>query len=203
MLTIITGNKNKFEDLRVALAPMQVTHMSLDLDEIQALDPKQIIEHKLRQAHLQVPNTEFLIDDRSLSVEGLNGLPGPFVKWFLETVGAEGIYRMAKAASTSLPSGHLSFQGEKNNDNAMKATARAWVGYCSSGGEYHFFEGVVPGIIVPVRGELDYGWGPIFQPEGSGKTFGEMTKAEKAPWSHYGKALEKFKEFYVNYGRQA
>lgn len=178
MLTIVTGNLNKFKDLEAALAPTPVAHVEMDLDEIQELNPELVIEHKLKQAHAKNVGIEFLIDDRSLSVEGLGGLPGTFVKWFLETVGAEGIYSMAK------------------NSKSMRAEARAWVGYASESGELHFFEGVVPGTIVEPRGNLDYGWGPIFLPDGSSKTFGEMDKAEKAKWSHYGKALEKFKEYY-------
>ena len=178
MLTILTGNKNKFLDLQSALSPMEVELLGLELDEIQSLRPQVVIEHKLHQAHLQAPGKEFLIDDRSLSIEGLAGLPGTFVKWFLETVGVDGIYTMAK------------------NSASMKAVARAWVGYCSAAGEYHYFLGEVEGTIVAPRGDLDYGWGPLFLPEGSKKTFGEMTKQEKAGWSHYGRALEKFTVFY-------
>lgn len=180
MLNIVTGSKNKFLDLQSALAPIEVVHTEMELDEIQSLDGKVVIEHKLNQAHKKNPEGEFIIDDRSLSIDGLGGLPGTLVKWFLETVGAEGIYEMTK------------------NANSSKAVARAWVGYSDKAGNLHYFLGEVEGEIVAPRGDLDYGWGPIFMPKGSTKTFGEMDKVEKASFSHYGKALEQFKNYYLN-----
>ncbi len=180
MLNIVTGSKNKFLDLEAALTPIEVTHTVMELDEIQSLDGKMVIEHKLRQALGKNPVGEFIIDDRSLSIEGLGGLPGTLVKWFLETVGVEGIYNFTKSS------------------NSKKATARAWVGYSDGRGELHYFLGEVEGQIVEPRGELDYGWGPIFLPNGSSRTFGEMDKTEKAKFSHFGKALEQFKNYYLN-----
>ena len=32
------------------------------------------------------------------------------------------------------------------------------------------------GRIVPARGPTDFGWDPVFEPDGTGKTFAEMTK---------------------------
>jgi XTP/dITP diphosphohydrolase len=39
------------------------------------------------------------------------------------------------------------------------------------------------------RGNLGFGYDPIFQPENTDRTFAEMTVAEKAPLSHRGRAL--------------
>ena len=58
----------------------------------------------------------------------------------------------------------------------------------------HFFEGEIKGTIVNPRGKTDFGWDPIFQPNGHKKTFGEMTKEEKNKISHRKVAVEKLKE---------
>lgn len=179
MLTIVTSSKNKYLDISHALAPIPTVWLQRDLEEIQSLDPKQVIEHKLQQARLGLPNSEFLIDDRSLAVECLGGLPGTFVKYFLETLGAEGIYKITEA-----------FENKQ-------AQARCFVGYCSKTGELSYFLGEVDGSITSPRGTLDYGWGPIFKPKGHTKTLGEMDRSEKKLWSHYAKALEKFKNYYL------
>lgn len=179
MLTIITGNLNKLADFKAVLAPIEVDHLNLDLDEIQSLDPKLVIEHKLRQAMSLVPNKEFLLDDRSLSIESMGGLPGPFVKWFLGTTGIK------KLAEYALLHGQT------------KATARSYIGYTTATGEMYFFEGVMEGSIVMPRGDLSYGWDPIFLPDGYDKTYGEMGRDEISKISHYRKSMDKFKEFYI------
>jgi len=40
MLTFITGNSNKFNEAKAVLTPLQIEQLSIDLDEIQALDSK-------------------------------------------------------------------------------------------------------------------------------------------------------------------
>jgi inosine triphosphate pyrophosphatase len=58
------------------------------------------------------------------------------------------------------------------------------------------FVGQTPGTIVPMRGSLDFGWDPNFEPEGFDKTYAEMEKAEKNAISHRGKACQKMIEHF-------
>jgi len=54
------------------------------------------------------------------------------------------------------------------------------------------------GKIVMPRGDKNFGvfgWDPVFQPEGSSKTFAEMEKEEKNKISHRFRALFKLQEF--------
>ncbi|KAL0433060.1 UNVERIFIED_CONTAM: Inosine triphosphate pyrophosphatase [Sesamum latifolium] len=44
-------------------------------------------------------------------------------------------------------------------------------------------------MIVPPRGPNDFGWDPIFQPDGYDKTYAEMAKEEKNKISHRYRAL--------------
>src|SRR3546814_15520060 len=59
------------------------------------------------------------------------------------------------------------------------------------GGNEHFFEGIVNGIIRREKaGEAGFGYDPVFQPEGFENTFAEMAPEEKNRISHRGRAIE-------------
>jgi inosine triphosphate pyrophosphatase len=46
------------------------------------------------------------------------------------------------------------------------------------------FVGRTEGAIVPARGPADFGWDPVFQPEGFQETYAEMNKDIKNTISH-------------------
>jgi len=169
----ITGNPNKLREAQQILD--NIEGMQIDLPEIQDRDPRKIIEAKLQTAQSQQQG-QFICDDTSLCFDCLGGLPGPFIKWFLEELGTQGLYELVS-----------------KYDN-HSATARCMIGY-SNGGEIQFFEGVARGTIVAPRGETEFGWDPIFLPEGHDKTYAEMDAEEKNKISHRKKALNKLKEF--------
>jgi inosine triphosphate pyrophosphatase len=176
-LKFITGNKNKFEEIKAMLAPIEMEQVDMDLQEIQSLDAKEIIQHKLQEA-LQHEVGEFIVEDTSVYLECLNNkLPGPYIKWFLGSIGAGGIADLAER------------MGNK------KAYAVSLVGYAKDKNDIRFFEGRNDGEIVSPIGEKDFGWGPIFKPEGSEKTYGQMEREEKYSISMRAIATKKLKEF--------
>ena len=76
-----------------------------------------------------------------------------------------------------------------------RAIARTEVAYTDVGGT-HVFVGEIRGMIATaVRGDKDFGWGPIFQPEGSAQTFGEMEPVAKQTISMRTLALAKLGDF--------
>ena len=154
----ITGNANKFAEVSVVLDG--VKQLDLDLPEIQSLDPKEIIEAKLKAALEHVPGG-VMVEDTSLYLDGLHGLPGPLIRWFLKALGRDGLAKLV------LSSG---------ND---RATAKTVIGYATHKGEIHFFEGAISGRIVMPLGETSFGWDPIFQPDGHDITFAEMALRRK------------------------
>lgn len=172
----LTGNKGKLEEA-MAIIP-EIQGKEIDLEEIQELDVKKIIENKLELAAKQLTGN-LIVDDTSLYITALNGLPGPLIKWFMKTVGNEGLIKMAKAFG----------------DN--QAEARTWIGYYSNG-KTEFFEGVMKGRIVDSRGENGFGWDSIFEIEGKNKTLAELTSEEKNKISTRKIALEKLKEYLKN-----
>lgn len=62
--------------------------------------------------------------------------------------------------------------------------------------ETFIFEGRVDGIIRhDKKGDNGFGYDPIFEPEGLGKTFAEMTLEEKSLYSHRKRAVAKMVDF--------
>lgn len=63
-------------------------------------------------------------------------------------------------------------------------------------GDEQLFEGIIKGtIITERRGANGFGYDPVFIPEGSTRTFGEMELAEKNIYSHRRKAVDKLIAF--------
>ncbi|KKU48199.1 MAG: Ham1 family protein [Parcubacteria group bacterium GW2011_GWA2_46_9] len=174
MIYFITGNKNKFEEVKAILP--EVRQLDIDLLEIQEIDAKEIIKKKLFEA-LNHSKGEFIVEDTSLYLDCLNGLPGPLIKWFLKTVGNDGLAKIA----------------EKLGDTS--AEAKTLIGYAKNRAEIYYFEGVTKGTIVKPKGEINFGWDPIFLPSGHKKTFAEMSREEKNEISMRRIALNKLKEF--------
>ncbi|MFA5927277.1 MAG: non-canonical purine NTP pyrophosphatase [Patescibacteria group bacterium] len=174
MIYFITGNANKFSEAKAMIPDLE--QLDLDLPEIQETDPRKIIEEKLKEARKH-HSGEFVVEDTSLCLDCLGGLPGPFIKWFVKTIGNDGLANMA----------------EKLGDN--QAITRVMVGHIDMDGEINYFEGTLSGTIVKPRGDLDFGWGPIFVPEGHDKTFGEMERVEKNSLSMRKIAFGKLNEY--------
>lgn len=175
----ITGNINKFEEAKAILADaVKLEQMDIDLPELQDIDAKNIIKEKLIEA-AKHHDGEFIVEDTSLHLDCLGGLPGPFVKWFLKTMGPSGLHGIA----------------EKLGNNA--AVAKTIVGYIKDGEDLHYFEGEVKGKIVEQATESGFGWDVIFKPDGYGTTYAEMPKEEKNKISQRSLALKKFKDFMI------
>src|SRR5688572_13435511 len=96
-VTFITGNQNKADYLAKYLG-FPVDHVKLDLDEIQSLDLKEVTEHKVRQAYDKIKKP-VIVEDVSLEFEGLNGLPGPFIRFFLDGLSPETICSLVDGKS--------------------------------------------------------------------------------------------------------
>ncbi|PWZ18511.1 Inosine triphosphate pyrophosphatase [Zea mays] len=60
------------------------------------------------------------------------------------------------------------------------------------------FVGKTAGKIVPARGPNNFGWDPVFQPDGFEQTYAEMPKSVKNEISHRGKALALVKEHFAS-----
>lgn len=172
-LYFITGNKNKFSEAEAIMDGIE--QCEIDLPEMQDVDARNIIKAKLQEA-LKHKEGEFIIEDTSLYLDCLNGLPGPLIKWFLKTIGNDGLARLAE---------------KLGND---RAEARTIIGYAKNKNEISFFEGSIKGKIIFPRAPSNFGWDPIFRPDGFDKSFAEMSREEKNSISMRRAALDKLKD---------
>ena len=94
----VTGNGHKFKEIQSFLP--SIKQLDIDLPEIQEVDAHEIIKAKLSAA-LIYKQDEFIVEDTSLYCDCLNGLPGPLIKWFLKSIGVEGLYNFTQNSGNS------------------------------------------------------------------------------------------------------
>jgi len=171
-ITFVTGNKNKIREVTEILQGIAIVDAEkLDLPEPQG-DQLEIAREKALTAYARLQRP-CLIEDTSLCFHALGDLPGPYIKWFYEKIGNEGLHKML--AGFEDKSGHalcLFTVAEGPNPEDCK-----------------FYAGRLPGTIVAPRGTSGFGWDPIFQPQGSNLTFAEMGPEAKNEFSHRRLAL--------------
>jgi len=95
-ITFITNTEGKAIEAQEILGKgFKVIHKKIDLDEIQTIDGKEVIDKKAREAY-SILNNPVLVEDTSLYFNAWSGLPGALVRWFLDAVGCNGICKMLK-----------------------------------------------------------------------------------------------------------
>ncbi|MBU2647818.1 non-canonical purine NTP pyrophosphatase [bacterium] len=185
-IVLITGNAGKMEEFKelIGLDQLQFGYQSLNLPEIQSLDVREIGQFKTREALTKIEELgvfdAVLTDDTSLCADALNGLPGPLIKWFLDRLGAKGLIKLID-----------------DKENGASVTCLLSLGITKNR-EIIQFEGTVRGKLVSPKGSYGFGWDPVFMPDGSELTYGEMGAAEKNKISHRAVALRKLRDWLVS-----
>ncbi len=168
--TLVTGNRGKLDEAR-RMVGADLEAVEIDLPEIQSLALEEVLAAKAEEAWRRL-GRPLVVEDTGLELPALGGFPGPLVKWMLEAVGPEGIARTAIALGDP------------------RATARCGLVYRDAERSV-FVEGVTSGsLVLPPRGDLGFGWDPIFLPEGGPATYGELPPEAKLAISHRGRAWQ-------------
>lgn len=180
-ITFVTGNASKLEELIAILGttfPRKVISQKIDLPELQG-EIQDICKLKCEEAHKRVQGP-VIVEDTCLCFNALKGLPGPYIKWFLEKLGPEGLCNLL--AGYDDKSGQaicsLAYHPGEENDEVL------------------LFQGITNGQIVEPRGPRTFGWDPCFLPEDSSLTYAEMSKEEKNKISHRYRALDLFRKYF-------
>lgn len=185
-LLVATHNAGKLEEFRQLLAPLGIA--VLGATELGLAEPAEtgttFLENARIKARAAVAATGLpaLADDSGLEVDGLDGAPGVQTADWAEGPGGRDFLRAMTRVHDEL---------------VARGVPVPWTGrfrctlvMAEPGGGERVFEGRVEGELVwPVRGALGHGFDPMFVPEGRGRTFAEMTPAEKNAISHRGRAL--------------
>jgi XTP/dITP diphosphohydrolase len=181
-----TGNINKFNEARQILGRFGIAVGMLRLkgDEIQSDSLKEIAQKSVLYACQQCKLPIF-VEDAGLFIDALNGFPGPYAAYAYKTIHNNGILKLMQ------------------NEFKRNAKFQSVIAYCDqTTREPLCFDGEAKGEITAVerreQGKSGFGFDPIFQPDGSSKTFAEMTIKEKNGYSHRAMAIGKFAEWYRN-----
>jgi inosine triphosphate pyrophosphatase len=96
-IKFVTGNKNKLIETSKILQKTipKLESINLDLPELQGSSPEQISIEKCKIASQKAgKGVPVIVEDTSLCFNALNGLPGPYIKWFLDKMGHDGLNKM-------------------------------------------------------------------------------------------------------------
>jgi XTP/dITP diphosphohydrolase len=174
-LIFVTSSPHKHREAQEILE-LSLQRVALDLPELQGLDVVAVAREKARAAYGLLARP-VLVEDTSLELAALGGFPGPLIRWLLEAAGAAAIPRLL--------------------DSFPSRAARARCAALVWDGEHEWLGiGDVAGRIAEVtRGASGFGWDVAFEPEwGGGRTYAEMTNAEKNARSHRALALRALRD---------
>src|SRR3989344_139391 len=151
-LVIVTSNENKLAEINEILGTNHKVS-KIDIPEIQSLDLDEIIACKAKVAYAKIKKP-VLVEDISLEIKSLNGLPGTFVKFFLQKLGTEGTVKLV---------------GKSKTDTTVTAAIAIY-----DGKNLIMFKGKVTGSLSPKnRGEYGFGFDKVFIPKGYKQTYAQ------------------------------
>jgi XTP/dITP diphosphohydrolase len=176
----VTKNTNKISEFRDYLQHCSVgSRIGIDfciieqhLDDILHHDLDVIVRHKVLEAYQEF-RLPCVVEHGGLFMDALAGLPG-------------GVGQVVWDAVKDRMCGFL------HADDSKGAVARSIIGYCD-GRRVRTYRGETRGLVAEhSRGEYLFHWDPIFIPEGSDQTYGEMGPEKKRETSPTVKAWDAF-----------
>lgn len=182
-VTFVTGNKNKLDEVAAILKGcknIELRHQALDLPEYQG-SADDVSREKCKEAARRL-GSPVITEDTCLCFNAMNGLPGPYVKWFLKELGPEGLYKMLAG-------------WEDKSGYALCTFAYSETGNPED--PIVLFRGKCEGTITQPRGPRNFGWDPAFQPNGFDQTYAEMASDVKNTISHRFRALQALAEHFA------
>ncbi len=192
-LVIATHNAGKLKEISALLDPYGVKCLSagsLGLPE-PAETGTTFVENALikARASAEASGMAALADDSGLSVDALGGRPGVYTadwaerQWFEGDAGRDWFMAMGKVEGMLQAVG----PGASRACAFHCVLALAW-----PSGEHAVYEGKAPGTLTwPPRGEMGFGYDPVFIPEGFDRTFAEIDPDKKHAISHRADAFKK------------
>ncbi|WP_313577158.1 RdgB/HAM1 family non-canonical purine NTP pyrophosphatase [Brevundimonas sp.] len=185
-LVAATHNPGKAREIEALLDGHYtiVTAGELNLPEPDETESTFVGNAMLKARHAAQASGEVaLADDSGLSVAALDGAPGIYsARWAGPT--KDFALAMKKV--------------EQRLEEIASTDRRAWftsaLAVAWPDGPCVVVEGRIDGeLVFPPRGDRGFGYDPIFRPEGSALTFGEMDPVEKDVLSHRARAFARLK----------
>jgi len=175
-LLIATHNPGKLAELRELVAPYQIDAISagdMGLSEPEESGTTFRANARIKaEAAAKAAGLPAFADDSGLVVDALDSAPGIYsARW----AGPDKNFQAAMAMVEQKLGERGATTPAQRSAHFVSALCVAW-----PDGHVEEFEGRVDGTIVwPPRGEMGFGYDPIFLPDGHARTFGEMPSEEK------------------------
>lgn len=173
---LVSSNTRKLEDYKRRIKTVDIGHLMLDFDEGRYLDIKDITLSKLQQAKNKFPDKKhLLVEDTGFIIPALNNFPGPYVKYFLSTIGIDRLLLLMR------------------NESDKTAIFRTVLGYFDGEKDY-FFSYDEKGFILDKKSKSTdiKGWTEILNIYGHypylNKSLSELTEKE---YENYHNIIEK------------
>ena len=191
-IVLATHNHDKEIELQHSLRGLDVDICSLseypDIGEIEETGTT-LLENSLLKAHTVHERTGLptIADDTGLEIDALDGAPGVYSARF---AGPDATYEdnINKLLSVM----------EDVSDDMRSARFRTVISFVDEVQEL-WTEGFIEGRITEdPRGNMGFGYDPVFYVPRLEKTFAELSTAEKNKISHRGLALQKLRKILIN-----
>ncbi|MBS1948666.1 MAG: RdgB/HAM1 family non-canonical purine NTP pyrophosphatase [Bacteroidetes bacterium] len=185
-LIFATNNQHKVDEIQSAISNsievVSLKEAGIDIDIPEPHDTLEANASEKSGTIHQLTKMNCFSEDTGLEVEALNGEPG------VKSARYAGEDKSFDKNIDKL----LSKLGSNQN---RKARFRTVISLILDHKE-HLFEGICEGkILMAEKGEKGFGYDPVFMPEGSNKSFAEMSIDEKSKFSHRKKAVDKMTAF--------
>lgn len=199
-LVLASHNRGKLQEFSGLLAPFGYDIQSVA--ELGLPEPEEtgttFEENAYTKAHAAAKATGLpaLSDDSGLCIDALDGAPGVYTADWATLPDGSRDFGVAMAEVEKLLAEKGAVQPAERKGRFVAVLC-----LCFPDGDAEYYRGEVEGSLVwPPRGELGFGYDPVFQPDGHQRTFGEMSADEKHGWkpgdahalSHRARAFQLF-----------
>lgn len=185
-LVFATNNAHKVEEIKTIIGSkfniITLQDAGIDIDIPEPYDTIEENATTKSETIYKLTGKNCFGEDTGLEVEALNGAPG------VKSARYAGDAKNFDANIDKL----LAELADTDNRQAHFKTIISLI----INGEKFLFEGICEGkILYERRGSNGFGYDPVFMPDGSNKSFAEMTMDEKNSFSHRRKATDKLVAF--------
>jgi len=177
----LSSNKEKIKEVKLHLKKfgIKIIGRKREIEEDNFGRQEQIARGKARKA-AKLIKKPVIVEDTGLYLKAYKNFPGINAKFVFNCIGLRGILKLLEGKS-------------------RKAYFKTVVAYCRPNGRPLTFTGICKGRISkkirkPIVPKVPYD--SIFIAEKEKRTFSQMTKEEKAKYSHRAKAVEKFAKWF-------
>jgi XTP/dITP diphosphohydrolase len=201
-IVVASHNAGKIREIRDLIGPLGFEAKSAaDLGFAEPDETGTTYEENARikaLASAKAAGLPALSDDSGLAVDALDGAPGVYTANWAEREDGTRDFNMAMEKLEQALREKGALTPEQRKARFVSVLCLAW-----PDGHTETFRGEVEGHVVwPPRGNLGFGYDPVFQPDGYDITFGEMPAEQKHGWkpgqqtalSHRARAFKLFVE---------